>query len=362
MVSPPSGNVFFIFFGKMDHTVEYARTCLSSTLPYPPLFGPESQATLWMIMPLVRVAARAAPSLRRGRCQPPVPPSPSLSASTLLVSPSDRFHDARAPRTDGRRRHQHQQRPLSAHARPSRPLLAQPHHHVAGATSEQVEASQAMKDYYAANFGGDWRDRPDVIVAGELEDDAPRLGDDDEEDEEEEEEEEEENPSVIRLPEELTKRNIRPLVAYLRAPHEEGSRACRKLRYPGDDNKSKFPLVPGILHGSDPTKGTLSQDPSSRILVKTPWFEVQRELDRYHRGITGSFESRVYALTVFPGEEASLDHHRGRQPRDQTEWRVNEDASALIKIPAPKPPLPPPRTPVEGMENILVVRGDPGLM
>lgn len=54
-------------------------------------------------------------------------------------------------------------------------------------------------------------------------------------------------------------------------------------------------MVPGVLHGSDPASGILSVDPASKVLVKTPWFEVQRELDRYHHGRNGRFENRVYA-------------------------------------------------------------------
>uniref|UniRef100_A0A7S4AB09 Large ribosomal subunit protein bL25 L25 domain-containing protein n=1 Tax=Pseudo-nitzschia australis TaxID=44445 RepID=A0A7S4AB09_9STRA len=79
--------------------------------------------------------------------------------------------------------------------------------------------------------------------------------------------------------------NIRVLKTYLRS--EQGSRACRRLR---DNN-----ILPGILFGSDPTLNILSSNPSSKAFLKTPWPELQRELDRYHR----HFESRVYDLTVF---------------------------------------------------------------
>ncbi len=82
--------------------------------------------------------------------------------------------------------------------------------------------------------------------------------------------------------------NIRVLKTYLR--FEEGSGSSRRLR-----NSS---MIPGILFGSDPNSKTNSSDSNSKILLKTPWPELQRELDRYHR----RFESRVYDLTVFEDE------------------------------------------------------------
>ena len=244
--------------------------------------------------------------------------------------------------------HQLQKRSLATDS--TRPLYAQPHRFVAGVTSQQLDESQATKAWYAANFP-DYLDEPDTIIIGEEEEEAAAQ-------EAAEAEEEEENPSIIKLPEHLTKRNIRPMVAYLRdREREEGSRACYKLRNPGV-NDPNFPLIPGIIHGSDPTKNIVSGEPYSKVLVKTPWFEIQRELDRYHHGITGSFENRVYALTVFPGDEANLDHHRGRQPKDRTTYKLDDDTMTVIETPGPKPPVPPPRTPVEGMENILVIPAD----
>lgn len=208
-----------------------------------------------------------------------------------------------------------------------------------------------MRDWYAANFR-DWEQEPNKII----------IGDEEEERAKEEAaaaaEEEEENPSIIKLPEHLTTRNIRPLVAYLREPgREEGTRNCKRLRNPGV-NDPIFPLIPGMLHGSDPTRNILSVDRSSKVIVKTPWFEIQRELDRYHHGITGSFENRVYALTVFHSDEAHLDHHRSRHPKDTTTYRIDDETTQPIVIPGPPLPTPPPRTPVEGMENILVLPAD----
>jgi len=81
--------------------------------------------------------------------------------------------------------------------------------------------------------------------------------------------------------------NIRVLRAYLRS-HDESN---KHLRYNG--------IIPGILYGSDPSLKILSSDPSSNTLLQTPWSELQRELDRYHR----RFESRVYDLSVFENED-----------------------------------------------------------
>lgn len=205
-----------------------------------------------------------------------------------------------------------------------------------------------MKDWYAANFE-DWQDEPDqtIIPDENEEEEAKKTA-----------EEEDENPSIIKLPEHLVNRNIRPLVAYLRKPGaEEGTRNCNRLRNPGI-NEPYFPLTPGIIHGSDPTQNVVSVDASSKIMVKTPWFEIQRELARYHHGINGSFENRVYALTVFPGEEAVLDHHRGRQPKDKATFHMDQENNTYEMIPEEPLPPPPPRTPVEGMENILVIPSD----
>jgi len=224
-------------------------------------------------------------------------------------------------------------------------LRAHPNKYVAGATLEQMTESQAMRDWYAANCEG-WQTDPDEIIIGE------------DTNEEEEDDDGLAAEDAIVLPAHLSQRNIRPLVAYLREPgREEGSRQCSKLRNPGV-NDPWLPLIPGILHGSDPTQNIVSVDPSSKILVKTPWFEIQRELDRYHYGITGSFENRVYALTVFPGDEVHLDHHRTRQPKDTTTYHVDDESNELIATPGPPRPTPPPRTPVEGMENILVIPAD----
>jgi large subunit ribosomal protein L25 len=84
--------------------------------------------------------------------------------------------------------------------------------------------------------------------------------------------------------------NIRTLHTYLRQEDEEGSNACRRMRYDK--------MIPGMLFGSDSTNGILSNTKESKTMLKTPWPELQRELDRFHR----RFESRVYDLTVHEDE------------------------------------------------------------
>ena len=136
--------------------------------------------------------------------------------------------------------------------------------------------------------------------------------------------------------------NIRVLKTYLRS--EEGSRSSRHLR-----NNS---IIPGILFGSDPNSQIRSSDASSKVLLKTPWPELQRELDRYHR----RFESRVYDLTIYEDESDTegtvhrvvpssvqrhpvqgsiycanfLRYHAGRPLKIPLEF-VNKEESAALK-------------------------------
>eukprot|EP00581_Thalassiosira_minuscula_P001141 CAMPEP_0183738034 /NCGR_PEP_ID=MMETSP0737-20130205/53674_1 /TAXON_ID=385413 /ORGANISM="Thalassiosira miniscula, Strain CCMP1093" /LENGTH=414 /DNA_ID=CAMNT_0025972481 /DNA_START=92 /DNA_END=1336 /DNA_ORIENTATION=+ len=264
-------------------------------------------------------------------------------AATPSVHLTHQHHDVHQQAT-----HRHNQR---RHLHNTPTPRAQPNKYVTGVTPEQLAESKAMQDWYDANFK-DWQDEPDKIIVGENDQDEKEKA------AEEEEEEEQKHPSSITLPEHLTKRNIRPLVAYLRQPGiEEGTRNCNKLRNPGV-NDPYFPLIPGILHGSDPTQNIASNDPSSKIILKTPWFEIQRELDRYHHGLNGSFENRVYALTVFPSEEACLDHHTKWPPKDATTYHIDDETTEMIATPGAPPPVPPSRTPVPGMENILVLPAD----
>ena len=90
--------------------------------------------------------------------------------------------------------------------------------------------------------------------------------------------------------EEQQRLNIRVLSSFVRSV--EGSRQSDVLR---EDHK----MIPGVLYGGDPFQKIFSHDHSSRTLLQTPWSELQRELDRYNR----HFESRVYDLTVYDGDD-----------------------------------------------------------
>ena len=160
---------------------------------------------------------------------------------------------------------------------------------VAGLRSEDVESNPEVSEFLRSNFGDETTGEEDIASGIQIpvevlrefgiEDDAvatpnKKYGD----------------PRVDAGlgNAEQEKLNIRVLKAYTRS--EEGSRACRQHR---NNN-----MIPGILFGGDPTSKILSSDSSSKLLLKTPWPELQRELDRYHR----RFESRVYDLTVFEDE------------------------------------------------------------
>ena len=233
-------------------------------------------------------------------------------------------------------------RPMSATA----PLNAQPSQYVTGMTLDQLNSDPAIREWYQSNFST-WEEEPEKYIVPDA-DDAAAV-------EQVDETAEEKNPHAITLPAELTARNIRPLVAYLRNPkREEGSRNCEILR-----NDPLLPLVPGILHGSDPTSGILSHEPSSKIMVKTPWFEMQRELDRYHYGFT----SRVYALTVFGETEAHVGYHKSQQNiKDNKTYHLDEQTMKVTVTENPTPldieiaNLPPKRTPI--LENVLVIPAD----
>lgn len=219
-------------------------------------------------------------------------------------------------------------------------------------TSEQLESNEDLKKWFAANFGGVEGDSGGDTASSQLQQQPLKTV----------YAEDEPRPPLpappsrhVDLPPELSARNIRPLVAYIRRPGiEEGTRNCHRLRNPGV-NDPYLPLVPGMLHGSDPTSGILSVDQSSKVLVKTPWFEVQRELDRYHHGRNGRFENRVYALTVYPAEEVDLAYHSKAKKREyiwewdeetmEETWRVPEFEEEPRK-----------RTPI--MENVLVIPSD----
>lgn len=261
---------------------------------------------------------------------------------------------ARLSRRAASSSHQQPQRVAMMCTSATSPLYAQPNQYVTGVTSDQMEANQAMRDWYTANFPS-WKEDPEtIIVTEEINTEASAAADEDSE----EGEEITSNPHAITLPPELTKRNIRPLVAYLRDPENEtGTRNCDRLRNPGP-NDDDFPLVPGILHGSDPTSNILSIDADSKLLVKTPWFEIQRELDRYASGRNGSFENRVYALTIFHEKDAYVGYHQSvrKLNQDDTTYHLNEETMEVTEIPGSPPEELPERTPI--VENVLVIPTD----
>lgn len=219
-------------------------------------------------------------------------------------------------------------------------LLAQPSHFVTGVTPEQLQADAVLQEWFASNFKS-WQSDPENIIVPDVQAEKEAA-----------DAQVEESSNGIAVPPELASRNIRPLVGYIRlSGREEGSRNCYDLRNPGP-NEPFFPLVPGILHGSDPTQNILSHDASSKVLVKTPWFEIQRELDRYHR----RFTNRVYALTLYDANEADVSYHRSAQNKPEPTYQVCQDTMTITEVPPPPPPVLPDRTPI--LENVLVIPAD----
>jgi hypothetical protein len=170
-------------------------------------------------------------------------------------------------------------------------LRVDPSKLVTGLTREKLESNPAIEGYLKANF-------PEAYEEEFKIDEVDRRAD---------------TPGevvgmveAIDVKTENIKLNIRSLTCYLRdLETEEGSRSCRRLR--------REDMIPGLLYGSDPTLGILSNKPESKVLVMTPWKLLQREIDRYHR----SFESRVYDLTILenPDDDSGGTVHRV-QPRN----------------------------------------------
>lgn len=149
---------------------------------------------------------------------------------------------------------------------------------VSGLKPNDVEKNDALAAYLAANFPAEYG-KPNQDDDDDKEDDmfgTPTMI----------EEEEEEEVVVVG-----NDRNIRELFGYTRDPvTEEGTRACRKLRAER--------LIPGIIYGANPSQG-ITDGIGSKIFVKTPWNQLQRELDRYNH----HFESRVYDLTIYSDDD-----------------------------------------------------------
>lgn len=180
-------------------------------------------------------------------------------------------------------------RSASASASSVNQSLEDPGKLVAGLTAEEAEANPEISDFLRSNFGEDTTGDEDITSGIQIPSEVLReFGIEDDEAATPDKKYGDPRVDAGLGNAEQEKLNIRVLKTYLRT--EEGSRPCRRLR-----NNS---MIPGILFGSDPTSEILSSDSSSKVLLKTPWPELQRELDRYHR----RFESRVYDLTVFEDE------------------------------------------------------------
>lgn len=190
---------------------------------------------------------------------------------------------------------------------------------VHGVTAADLENEPRLQEYFAANFPvefGTGEDDNDLYVDLDAIDvhtvnnvkkgqagNASNAGNDVTSKEDDGAQTEDDEIDVLAYQCDLSL-NIRPLIAYKRT--EEGSRQCRELRETTN-------LMPGIMYGSDPTQGIKSIDQSSKLLVKTPWRFIQRELDRftYH-----NFESRVYDLTLFEDEDDTEGTVHRVMPRD----------------------------------------------
>ena len=152
----------------------------------------------------------------------------------------------------------------------SRRFSVAPSHLVQGLSEKDMEDPN-IASFLAANFAEIDGDSTDELRDENNEPMAPQAED--------------------KESEPIAARNIRRLSCLTRLDRfEEGSRACTTLR--------EKRLIPGILYGSDPTKDIMSVQSDAKVMVKTPWNQIQRELDRYHH----AFQSRVYELTVFESE------------------------------------------------------------
>ena len=163
----------------------------------------------------------------------------------------------------------------------------EPARYVQGVSAKDLESDPNIASFFASNFAEESEETTE-----EDDDEIEMMAPD-----EDVEEEISRKPSgpVPVADEALLARNIRPLSCYLRPREtEDGSRACRVLR-------EQHRLIPGLLYGSDPTQNVVSVTADSKVSIKTPWNQIQRELDRYHHGFSG----RVYELSVYESEEAA---------------------------------------------------------
>ena len=164
-------------------------------------------------------------------------------------------------------------------------IFTDPGQFVSGLTKEQVEANPAIATFLQVNFVDAENSKDGISIPMEIlkeygysESDFPPVI-----------EKQYGDPRIdkgLGSPEQQAL-NIRKLSTYMR---EEEGHACGLMR----DNL----MIPGVIYGGDPTLGISSHDKSTRIMIKTNWPELQRELDRFHR----KFESRVYDVTLYQDE------------------------------------------------------------
>eukprot|EP00551_Chaetoceros_affinis_P008409 CAMPEP_0203671790 /NCGR_PEP_ID=MMETSP0090-20130426/7477_1 /ASSEMBLY_ACC=CAM_ASM_001088 /TAXON_ID=426623 /ORGANISM="Chaetoceros affinis, Strain CCMP159" /LENGTH=376 /DNA_ID=CAMNT_0050536935 /DNA_START=34 /DNA_END=1164 /DNA_ORIENTATION=+ len=193
-----------------------------------------------------------------------------------------------------------------------------PSQYVQGVTASDLENSPALKDFFAANFpeafgksqGDNDEENEDVF---EIDGVLMKIGRPSSSQQQQRQQQQQSENQYMDI--DITEQscdlslNIRPMVSYKRCIEtEEGSRQCRRLRHNDD-------MIPGMLWGSDPTQGILSNDtsPSTRIMIKTPSRYIQREMDlfTYH-----NFGSRVYDLTIFEEEGDTEGTVHRVTPRD----------------------------------------------
>ena len=154
---------------------------------------------------------------------------------------------------------------------------------VSGVTSEDLDNDPNLAEFFASNFP-----KPPFYLEESYKKDEQLSLDN-------KKVEKNQDSSLLRL-------NIRSLKCYGRDRNAEmGSGVCRKMR---EFDK----LIPGLIFGSDNTLGiSILNGSESRIWIKTPRNEIQRERDRYNH----DFESRVYELAVVdPSSEEPISTHR----------------------------------------------------
>jgi large subunit ribosomal protein L25 len=198
------------------------------------------------------------------------------------------------------------QRSITPSSFSSRALSTDPSNLVSGLTPEQVEADPQIAEFLRSNFDNDEEGDGFAIPPEILKDYGYNVPDisPDAAAAVEAEKYDYAKPKVdlgLGTPEQQAM-NIRTLTTFLRT--EEGTNACNRLRW--DD------MIPGMLYGSDSNQGILSLNKETRVMLKTPWRTLQRELDRFHR----KFESRVYDLTIYEDESDTEGSVHRVVPRD----------------------------------------------